>query len=96
MPTNVQTETDDNDRERNPESLTIREPDDWHLHLRDDDMLSLTADFSARQFARAIIMPNLVPPGDDRCCRGGLSRSHPRRSAARSQLYAVDDRLFDG
>ncbi len=62
MPTNVQTETDDNDRERNPESLTIREPDDWHLHLRDDDMLSLTADFSARQFARAIIMPNLVPP----------------------------------
>ena len=44
------------------ESLTIREPDDWHLHLRDDDMLALTADFSARQFARAIIMPNLVPP----------------------------------
>ncbi|MDD9927027.1 MAG: dihydroorotase, partial [Rhodospirillaceae bacterium] len=44
------------------ESLTIREPDDWHLHLRDDDMLALTADYSARQFARAIIMPNLVPP----------------------------------
>ena len=44
------------------ESLTIREPDDWHLHLRDDAMLDLIADFSARQFARAIIMPNLVPP----------------------------------
>lgn len=43
-------------------TLTIREPDDWHLHLRDDDMLALTADYSARQFARAIIMPNLVPP----------------------------------
>lgn len=42
--------------------LTIREPDDWHLHLRDDAMLALIADFSARQFARAIIMPNLVPP----------------------------------
>ncbi|MEL0020496.1 MAG: dihydroorotase [Rickettsiales bacterium] len=42
--------------------LTLREPDDWHLHLRDDAMLSLIADFSARQFARAIIMPNLVPP----------------------------------
>ena len=37
------------------ETLTIREPDDWHLHLRDDAMLALTADYSARQFARAII-----------------------------------------
>jgi len=46
----------------NPASLTIREPDDWHLHLRDDAMLSLAADLSARQFARAIVMPNLVPP----------------------------------
>lgn len=45
-----------------PAQLTIREPDDWHLHLRDDAMLALTADYSARQFARAIIMPNLVPP----------------------------------
>ena len=44
------------------ETLTIREPDDWHLHLRDAAMLALTADYSARQFARAIIMPNLVPP----------------------------------
>ena len=43
-------------------TLTIREPDDWHLHLRDGAMLALTADFSARQFARAIVMPNLVPP----------------------------------
>lgn len=43
-------------------SLTIREPDDWHLHLRDDAMLALAADITARQFARAIVMPNLVPP----------------------------------
>ena len=42
--------------------VTIREPDDWHLHLRDDDMMALIANYSARQFARAIIMPNLVPP----------------------------------
>ena len=42
--------------------LTIREPDDWHLHLRDEVMLSFAADFSARQFARAIVMPNLDPP----------------------------------
>lgn len=42
--------------------LTIRRPDDWHLHLRDGEMLKAVAPFSARQFARAIIMPNLVPP----------------------------------
>ena len=46
----------------NAGSLTIREPDDWHLHLRDGAMLAQIADLSARQFARAIIMPNLVPP----------------------------------
>ena len=44
------------------DKLTIREPDDWHLHVRDDDMMALIAHYSARQFARAIIMPNLVPP----------------------------------
>ncbi|WP_179379831.1 dihydroorotase [Jannaschia marina] len=43
------------------ESLTIRRPDDWHLHLRDDDMLRAVAPES-RDFRRAIIMPNLVPP----------------------------------
>lgn len=46
----------------NQTSMTIREPDDWHLHLRDDAMLALAADITARQFARAIVMPNLVPP----------------------------------
>jgi dihydroorotase len=44
------------------ETLTIRRPDDWHLHLRDGAMLEAVAPYSARQFARAIIMPNLVPP----------------------------------
>ncbi|MEM9798274.1 MAG: dihydroorotase [Pseudomonadota bacterium] len=43
------------------ETLTIRRPDDWHLHLRDGDMLRLVAPQSG-QFGRAIIMPNLVPP----------------------------------
>ncbi len=42
--------------------LTIRRPDDWHLHLRDGAMLQAVADYTARQFARAIIMPNLSPP----------------------------------
>lgn len=44
------------------QSITIRRPDDWHAHLRDSDMLAKIAPYTARQFARAIIMPNLVPP----------------------------------
>ena len=44
------------------QTLTIRKPDDWHVHLRDGDMLQLVAPYTARQFARAIVMPNLVPP----------------------------------
>lgn len=42
--------------------LTIRRPDDWHVHLRDGEMLAAVAPYTARQFARAIVMPNLVPP----------------------------------
>jgi dihydroorotase len=42
--------------------LTIRRPDDWHVHLRDGDMLRAVAHYTARQFARAIVMPNLSPP----------------------------------
>ena len=42
--------------------LTIRRPDDWHVHLRDGDMLRAVAGYTARQFARAIVMPNLTPP----------------------------------
>jgi dihydroorotase len=44
------------------QTLTIRRPDDWHVHLRDGDMLRAVSPYTARQFARAIIMPNLVPP----------------------------------
>ena len=44
------------------QSLTIRRPDDWHVHLRDGEMLKLVAPFTSRQFARAIVMPNLMPP----------------------------------
>ena len=44
------------------QSLTIRRPDDWHVHLRDGEMLEAVAPWTARQFARAIVMPNLVPP----------------------------------
>ena len=37
------------------QSLTIRRPDDWHVHLRDGDMLRLVAPFTARQFGRASV-----------------------------------------
>ncbi|MGB5276866.1 MAG: dihydroorotase [Gammaproteobacteria bacterium] len=43
------------------ESITITRPDDWHLHLRDGDILNSVAPFTAKQFQRAIVMPNLVP-----------------------------------
>ncbi len=43
-------------------SITITQPDDWHLHLRDGEALKAVAPFTAKQFARAIIMPNLNPP----------------------------------
>lgn len=42
--------------------LILTQPDDWHVHLRDDDMLKETVPATARCFHRAIVMPNLVPP----------------------------------
>ncbi|MCR9126555.1 MAG: dihydroorotase [Rhodobacteraceae bacterium] len=43
-------------------TLTLTRPDDWHLHLRDGEMLKAVLPETARHFARAIVMPNLVPP----------------------------------
>ena len=42
--------------------ITLLRPDDWHIHLRDGAVLQHTVRDAARSFARAIIMPNLVPP----------------------------------
>jgi len=44
------------------ERITLTQPDDWHLHLRDGDALAAVLPHTARQFARAIVMPNLKPP----------------------------------
>ncbi|MEM7667257.1 MAG: dihydroorotase [Pseudomonadota bacterium] len=44
------------------DTLTIRRPDDWHLHFRDGDIMRGVVPYTARQFARAIVMPNLTPP----------------------------------
>ena len=60
------------------QSITIRRPDDWHVHLRDGDMLKSVAPYTARQFARAIIMPNLSPPVTD----VALAKAYRERIAA--------------
>jgi len=44
------------------DSISITRPDDWHLHIRDGELMASVVAHSARQFARAIIMPNLKPP----------------------------------
>lgn len=43
-------------------SITLKKPDDWHVHLRDGEMLKRVLPYTSQDFARAIIMPNLVPP----------------------------------
>lgn len=45
-----------------PQELTIRRPDDWHVHVRDGEMMKAVLPFTVAQFARGIIMPNLTPP----------------------------------
>src|ERR1700724_1401754 len=66
------------------EIMTLRRPDDWHVHLRDGDMLTTVIRYTARQFARAIVMPNLVPPVTSvaaaRAYRGRILAALPRGS----------------
>ncbi|MFW0766582.1 dihydroorotase [Trabulsiella odontotermitis] len=45
-----------------PQVLKIRRPDDWHIHLRDGDMLKTVVPYTSELYGRAIVMPNLVPP----------------------------------
>ncbi|VFS69887.1 Dihydroorotase [Raoultella terrigena] len=45
-----------------PQVLKIRRPDDWHIHLRDDDMLETVVPYTSEFYGRAIVMPNLAPP----------------------------------
>lgn len=44
------------------ETITLRRPDDWHVHLRDGELMAAVAPDTARHFARALVMPNLTPP----------------------------------
>tara|TARA_R110002072_G_scaffold847_18_gene6831 strand:- start:2355 stop:3386 length:1032 start_codon:yes stop_codon:yes gene_type:complete len=64
------------------QTLTLRRPDDWHLHLRDGDMLRAVLPHTTAHFARAIIMPNLVPPvvtgADARAYRDRIIAAQPK------------------
>ncbi len=44
------------------EEIEIIKPDDWHVHFRDNDILNAVVPETSRHFARAIVMPNLIPP----------------------------------
>ncbi len=78
-------------------SLTIRRPDDWHLHLRDGAMLEGVIGDTSRHFARAIIMPNLVPPvvttADARAYRERIVNALPKgdRFEPLMTLYLTED-----
>ena len=77
--------------------LELPRPDDWHLHLRDGAALRAVLPFTAARFARAIVMPNLVPPHHHHGARARLPRAHPAprcRAGARFEplmtLYLTD------
>jgi dihydroorotase len=77
--------------------ITIRKPDDWHLHVRDGAMLKAVMPFTARHFGRAILMPNLVPPiattRDAVAYRGRVMAALPKDSTFKPLLtcYLTDD-----
>src|SRR3984885_7505493 len=77
--------------------ITIRKPDDWHLHVRDGEMLKAVMPFTAKNFGRAILMPNLVPPvrttADGTAYRERVMAAVPSGSRFRPLLtcYLTDD-----
>ena len=82
--------------EQRTDRLVIRRPDDWHVHFRDGEMLRAVAPYTARQFARAIVMPNLMPPvttaAAARAYRERILDAVPRRRVhAADDCYLTDD-----
>ena len=69
------------------QTLTIPRPDDWHLHLRDGEMMRAVLPHTARNFGRAIVMPNLVPP-----VRTTADATTPTASVRRSRAAATSPR----
>ncbi len=81
--------------------LTITQPDDWHVHFRDGEILSLVVPDTARRFGRAIAMPNLMPPitttQQALAYRDRIQAAAPESSAfeALMTLYLTDDTSAD-
>jgi dihydroorotase len=77
------------------ERLSLRRPDDWHVHLRDGNLLEAVAPLTAAVFGRAIVMPNLSPPlttvAATRAYRQRILAALP----ASQRFHAADDRLSD-
>ncbi|MEY4111536.1 MAG: hypothetical protein RL082_37 [Pseudomonadota bacterium] len=72
--------------------LTIIRPDDWHLHVRDGAVLKDVLAHTTKQFARAVIMPNLKPP----VTTVDLATHRYCVTAVRSiELQSIDDTVFD-
>src|SRR5215831_6947811 len=77
--------------------ITIRKPDDWHLHVRDGAMLKAVMPYTARHFGRAILMPNLIPPvtttNDAIAYRERVMAALPKGSTFRPLMtcYLTDD-----
>lgn len=79
------------------DSITIRKPDDWHLHVRDEEMMRASLPHTAKHFGRAIMMPNLIPPvrttADAIAYRGRLEKVLPQGSTFKPLMtcYLADD-----
>jgi dihydroorotase len=84
-----------------PDSITITRPDDWHAHLRDGAAMASVAGATARQFARAIVMPNLKPPVVDvkkaKAYRDRILAALPKRAKFEPlmTLYLTDETKAD-
>jgi dihydroorotase len=77
--------------------ITTRRPDDWHLHIRDHDMMRACLSYTARVFGRAICMPNLLPPvrtmADGIAYRERITAALPKGSKFKPLItcYLTDD-----
>ena len=71
--------------------ITIRKPDDWHLHVRDGEMLKAVLPYTAKHFGRAILMPNLIPPvRTTEDCAAYRERVHGGAAAGLEFQAAID------
>ncbi len=77
------------------DTIALRRPDDWHVHLRDGAMLAAVLPYTARQFARAIVMPNLVPPVNDIAAAQAYRVRILAVLPAGVAFHAADDLLSD-